>query len=285
MTKYGNHPEDSGLNRSVPWIMGILIGMLLATGFIAIGVVIAPRVNQYIAGAAPASSGAAAAALPEQAPAAASNSTNPGQAAQPAAPAAGPAQVSDLIFPTITSRLNEQGNTMGAADAPVLVEAISNFQCSHCTTFTVGDILGTAGNKVTETYIYNTYIATGKVKLRHIVYSWTPDQQFAPEEGAYCAGDQNKFFEYRDLVFLNKDNVKIGGLTKDNLVLFAQALNLDMTAFNDCFDTHKYFYKISEDMTYARNAGLTGTPSFIVNGQLIAGSGQLISLIESNLSK
>jgi protein-disulfide isomerase len=280
MSKYENHAEQNRFYRAVPWIMGFLIGILVTIGLIAVGVVIAPRMNQYMA-ASNAANGTvdAAVQLPAEAPAVVL------PAAQPAAASSGKSQITDLIFPLILERPNEQGNTMGYDDAPVLVEAISNFQCIHCTTFTVGDVLGTAGNKVTETDIYTDYIATGKVKFRYITYSWSPEEQFAPEEGAYCAGDQNKFFEYRDMVFLNKDNAKIGGLNKDNLVLFAEALNLDMTAFNDCFNSHKYFYKVDEDMTYARNAGLTGTPSFIVNGQLFAGSGQLISSIESELSK
>ncbi len=276
MSKYENHAEQNRFYRAVPWILGILVGMLLSIGLIATGVVIAPRVNQYIASSNTTDGTVdAAVQIPGQAPA----------VVQPAAAVTGKGQISELIFPLILERPNEQGNTMGYDDAPVLVEAISNFQCIHCTTFTVGDVLGTAGNKVTETDIFTDYIATGKVKFRYITYSWSPEEQFAPEEGAYCAGDQNKFFEYRDMVFLNKDNAKIGGLNKDNLVLFAEALNLDMTAFNDCFNSHKYFYKVDEDMTYARNAGLTGTPSFIVNGQLFAGSGQLISSIESELSK
>jgi|GEM_PF-569565 len=279
MSKFENHADQSKYYHAVPWILGILIGMLLTIGLIAIGVVIAPRVNQYMA-ASNAADGTvdATVQLPAQAPAVVLPTT------QPAGVSSGKSQISDLILPLKLERPNEQGNTMGNDNAPVLVEAISNFQCVHCTTFTVGDILGTAGNKVTETDIFNEYIATGKVKFRYITYSWSPEEQFAPEEGAYCAGDQNKFFEYRDLVFLNKDNAKIGGLNQDNLVLFAEALNLDMTAFNECFNTHKYFYKINEDMTYARNAGLTGTPSFIVNGKLIAGSGLLINTIDSAIN-
>lgn len=282
MTKRLSSSREAAHSQPVlPWVLGTLAGMVIAVALISVGVLLAPRINQVFNPQPTAESAPAAAQVANPTSAVINNTAVP-------APASSNAGVNmlfpDLVFPPAINRPNVKANSMGADDAPVLVENISNFQCVHCTTFTVGDLLGTAGNKITESKIFSDYVATGKVRFVYVTYSWTPDQQFAPEEGAYCAGDQGKFFEYRDLVFLNKDNAKIGGLTKDSLVLFANALNLDMTTFNDCFDTHKYFYKIDEDMTYAKNAGLTGTPSFIVNGKMVF-SAALVNTIESELAR
>ena len=282
MTKRLSSSREAAHSQPIlPWVLGILAGMVITVALISVGVLLGPRISQVFNPQPPAESAPAAAQAANPTSAVINNTAVPASASSNAG---GNNLYPDLVFPPAINRPNVITNSMGADDAPVLVENISNFQCVHCTTFTVGDILGTAGAKITESKIFSDYVATGKVRFKYITYSWTPDQQFAPEEGAYCAGDQGKFFEYRDLVFLNKDNAKIGGLTKENLVLFANALNLDMAAFNECFDTHKYFYKIEEDMTYAKNAGLTGTPSFIVNGKMVF-SAALVSTIESELAR
>ena len=195
-----------------------------------------------------------------------------------------PAPVDDIIRAPSVTRPLVDGNSMGDPKAPVEIVNFSNFQCVHCSRFAVGDTDGTAGNKITESDIIKAYIDSGKARFTYIPYSWAPETEFSAEEAAYCAGDQGRFWEYRDMVFLNANNTKIGGINRKNLTAFAEVLNLDMNAFEQCFEGHQYLQQVSEDVTYAKDSGLEATPSFMVNGKMVFSS-QLATAIDAALQQ
>ncbi len=180
-----------------------------------------------------------------------------------------PAPSEDIIRAPAIVRPQVNGNTMGDPKAPVEVVNFSNFQCLQCSRFATGEANDSAGGKVSEADIVQTYVATGRARLTYIPYSWSPETAFSPEEAAYCAGDQGRFWEYRDMVYLNAGNAKIGGINRGNLAAFAQVLGLDMGVFNKCFNGHQHLKEVARDVTYAKDSGLEATPSFLVNGRMV----------------
>ena len=82
-----------------------------------------------------------------------------------------------------------------------------------------------------------------------------------------CAREQNKFWEYHDLIFKNQ-----GSLNEANYKTWAGQLNLKQSQFDDCFDSKKYQERIDRDLQQAEQAGIRGTPGFLVNGQVISGA-------------
>ncbi len=74
-----------------------------------------------------------------------------------------------------------------------------------------------------------------------------------------------------DIIFANQTGENVGAYTDRRLVAFAEKLELNMSEFNDCFDTNKYSDMVDEDMKAGIAAGIEATPSFImtytVNGE------------------
>ena len=86
-------------------------------------------------------------------------------------------------------------------------------------------------------------------------------------EATECADDQGKFWEYHDLVFANQSAIDV-----DSLKGYADQLGLDIATFNDCLDSGKYEQEVLQDVQDGRAAGVTGTPAFFINGELVSGA-------------
>ncbi len=86
---------------------------------------------------------------------------------------------------------------------------------------------------------------------------------------AMCASEQDKFWEYHDYLFANWNGENQGSFNNKRLVAFAEALGLDMTKFNDCFSANRYRDVINKDLADGETAGVQGTPSVFVDGQIL----------------
>ena len=87
-------------------------------------------------------------------------------------------------------------------------------------------------------------------------------------EAARCAGDQNKFWEYHDLLF-----EKAGSrLDVPQLKEYARSLQLDSQAFDRCLDTGEKTAAVQKGFHDAKDLGISGTPSFFVNGHFVSGA-------------
>ncbi len=86
-------------------------------------------------------------------------------------------------------------------------------------------------------------------------------------EATECADDQDKYWEYHDLLFANP-----GALDVDSLKGNAGQLGLDTGTFDECLDSGKYEQEVLQDMQDGRAAGVSGTPAFFINGQLVSGA-------------
>lgn len=85
-------------------------------------------------------------------------------------------------------------------------------------------------------------------------------------EAARCAGSQGKFWEFHDSLFQTKK------LHTTELKEEARALNLDADRFNKCLDSGEETAVVKKDSQEAQRLGLSGTPSFFINGHFMSGS-------------
>jgi protein-disulfide isomerase len=145
----------------------------------------------------------------------------------------------------------------------------SDFQCPFCAKFF----------KETYSQIKSKYIDTGKVKLvfRHYPLPMHQNAQKAAE-AAECANRQGKFFEYHDLLFENSQSDG-SGLAMEDLKKYADQLGLNKGTlgfgkdkFNQCLDRGEAAETVKKDVSDAQSAGISGTPSFFVNGKKIVGA-------------
>lgn len=170
--------------------------------------------------------------------------------------------VGDITQITPTPRPLADGAAMGDPEAPVLIEVYSDFQCSSCRIF---------ANDV-EPQIAETYVSTGQV---YLVYRQFPflDERVPGNESrqaanaSMCAAEQDLFWDYHDILFANLRGTNQGSFTDKRLTAFADALDLDMDTFEDCFRENRYAAEIDADLAAGRAVNVQGTPSVFVNGQ------------------
>jgi protein-disulfide isomerase len=154
----------------------------------------------------------------------------------------------------------------------VVIEEFSDFQCAFCRQFFLE----------TEKPLIEQYVSTGKVYfIYRTLGSWLgPGSQYAAE-AAYCAGDQDMFWEYHDTLFTNQRRMEFSPV---NLIQLADELGLDLIKFGDCVESSKYREQINKDLADGISAGVRGTPSFLINGRLVIGA-QPFSFFEQAIEK
>ena len=102
-----------------------------------------------------------------------------------------------------------------------------------------------------------------------------PNAQLAAE-ASEAAGAQGKFWEMHDLLFGHQDE-----LEPRDLLRHAESLGLDMDRFSHALKSRKYASRVAEDVDGADLSGVSGTPSFFINGVRHHGAYDLASLTEA----
>ena len=155
-------------------------------------------------------------------------------------------------------------NSMGKADAPVSVDVWEDFQCPACRNF----------SDDTKPLLVENYISKGLVRLTYHFYPFIDDNSASKESdhsanAAMCAADQGRFWDMHDIIFANWNGENQGAFADRRLLAFAEALGLDMDAFQSCFNDDKYADLIQQDMQDGLALGITSTPTILVDGKLV----------------
>jgi len=158
--------------------------------------------------------------------------------------------------------------TRGNATAPVTIVEYGDFQCPNCGAFARG----------AEGELIRRYIDTGKAKLVWKNFAWIGGESKVAAQAAACAGDQGKFWEYHDYLYAHQQGENTGNLSNGNLKSFASSLGLDRTPFEACLDSGRYKAVVDNDGSEVRSLGLTGTPTFVINGTRVVGAQSLAVL-------
>jgi protein-disulfide isomerase len=143
----------------------------------------------------------------------------------------------------------------GNPDASVVLVEYSDFQCPACAAFqpVVEDVLSQYGDSV-------------RFEYKHFPLPIHPLAEPAAR-AAEAAGQQGKFFEFHDLLFANQ----LGWANSVNpaipFVQFAEQLELDIDTFKRHYNASVIRDRVREDLAESRQLSLTGTPTFLLNGQ------------------
>ncbi|HEY2940936.1 MAG TPA: thioredoxin domain-containing protein [Vicinamibacteria bacterium] len=148
------------------------------------------------------------------------------------------------------------GPARGPESAPITIIEYADYQCPYCTR------ANAALKQVEEHY-------AGKVR---IVFRDFPLTQIhanaakAAEAGA-CANEQGKFWPMHDRLFANQTKLAVPDLKQH-----ASELGLDAAAFETCLDSGKHAADVKKSLEEGQRLGLSGTPSFFINGRLLVGA-------------
>jgi protein-disulfide isomerase len=158
-----------------------------------------------------------------------------------------PAAAVDAL-PAVVSISNSQSK--GSATAKIAIIEYSDYQCPFCSRY----------DRDTFPQLETEYVKTGKVRyvFRDLPLDFHKNA-FKAAQAARCAGDQGKFWEMHHQLFANQ-----AALEEKDLPTHAAALSLDESKFQQCLAGDRYAAEIRQDVTDANNAGLTGTPSFLI---------------------
>jgi protein-disulfide isomerase len=147
----------------------------------------------------------------------------------------------------------ERGPSRGPADAPVTIVVYQDLMCTYC-----GKVLGTIDQ------LWDEYPG----KLRLVVKQFPVHTQAKlAAEASLAAEAQGKFWELHDVMMANQDN-----LTRDALVAYAQQSGLDVTKFANALDHHTFAPALEDEVSAAKEIGVTATPEFLINGQDFTGA-------------
>jgi len=145
------------------------------------------------------------------------------------------------------------GRSLGASSAQVSVVEFSDFQCPFCSR--VEKVL----KRLRSDY-------PNSLKIAYLHYPLTARHPFAypAAVAAECAGAQNRFEEYHDVLFEHSDS--IGHLAWDDLAKRVRVP--DIKAFQSCVKSDAPRAAIERNVLLGRDLALLGTPAFIIDGRL-----------------
>lgn len=169
------------------------------------------------------------------------------------------------IFPTINPNIAtaDLKKVQGESTAKVAIIEHSDYQCPFCKKF------------FDESYsqLKKDYIDTGKVALAFVDYPLPSHPQAqAAAEAANCVAEQNKFWEMHNLLFKNQDDWSLQDNHLATFRTYAEELKINLTQYDDCMKSNKYRNAIKKDYEAATQKGVTGTPTFFINGKMIVGA-------------
>jgi Na+/H+ antiporter NhaA len=145
----------------------------------------------------------------------------------------------------------ERDHVRGRPDAPVTLLEYGDFECPYCghASPTIDKLLHHFGDELR--YVF-----------RHLPLTDVhPDAQLAAE-AAEAADEQGRFWEMHDRLMANQD-----ALAPSDLYRHAADLGLDLNRFSDDLRRRRHAARVAEDVSSADASGVSGTPTFFVNGR------------------
>jgi protein-disulfide isomerase len=145
---------------------------------------------------------------------------------------------------------------LGSADAQVMIIEFTDLQCPYCARFA----------RDTWPLLRERYVDTGKVRFatRDLPL---PIHEFAVPAAvaARCAGQQGKFWEYREALFRDQSLLGQGPYAQ-----LAAEFGLDSTRFESCRADPAVLAAVRADAALAASSGIASTPSFVI-GRVVKG--------------
>jgi protein-disulfide isomerase len=175
-----------------------------------------------------------------------------------------PATLPDIIQKVDPPAMLMAERTFGDTAAPVVIFEFSDFQCPYCREFW----------RTVLPSLEREYFRPGKARL---VYLNLPIPQihanaFRAHEFAMCAAREKRFRPYHDLLYEHQAEWEKLTVPDDYFARLATRAGANADAVTKCAHSHELAWLVAGEAQGAAQSGLTGTPSFIIEGQPFKGS-------------
>jgi protein-disulfide isomerase len=157
--------------------------------------------------------------------------------------------------PRINVAYSAANPSRGQAKAPVTLVEFTDYQCPYCSR---------AQGTLKE--IEAAHPKDLKVVNRQFPLPFH-NRAKPSAEAALCAHEQGKYWEFRDKLFGNQQALEDTDYRK-----YAKEIGLNESKFDKCLTSHKYAAQVDADIADGQKYGVTGTPAFFINGEMISGA-------------
>ena len=145
----------------------------------------------------------------------------------------------------------------GPENAPITIIEFSDYECPYCRKWHIE-----VWPQLLEAYPDQIRLVYRDFPLTNIHSNATP-----AAAAANCAHEQDQYWEFNERLFSMVNDLSVSGYQG-----YAEELELDMVAFNECLDSGRYNDEVMADFEYAANIGVNSTPTFFVNGIPVVGA-------------
>ena len=154
----------------------------------------------------------------------------------------------------------------GDSNAKNIIEEFGDYECPFCMRF----------HLTTFPQLKKDFIDTGKARyvFKDFPLSHAHLNAQKASEAAHCAAEQGKYEEYHDKLYQNS-YVGEKWANRPATTIFkryASELGLDKERFNKCLDGGAKEKEVRANLEEGQRKGVSGTPSFFVNGRLVVGA-------------
>ena len=169
--------------------------------------------------------------------------------------------------PQIAAHVDNVGNghfpVLGQDSAPVTIVEFADPRCPFCKQFFTD----------TLPQLKTDYINTGKVKMYWRNFDFLGPSSTVAGNALECANEQGKFWDLHDYFYQNQpEESDTSMFTTDKLSTLAGTLGMDSTQFSSCLSANKDNNNVSQDLADGQKYGVSGTPTFFINGDSLVGA-------------
>lgn len=151
----------------------------------------------------------------------------------------------------------------GNKNAKVKIIEFADLRCPYCREFF----------QDTESQIIKNYVDTGKAVFYFRHYDFLGPASTVAANAAECANDQGKFWAMHDYLYKNQpDESDTSMYNTTDLTNIAGQLGMDTTKFSTCLSANADNNKVTQDFNDGQAAGVSGTPTFFINGTMLVGA-------------
>ncbi|MBI2545514.1 MAG: DsbA family protein [Candidatus Aenigmarchaeota archaeon] len=143
----------------------------------------------------------------------------------------------------------------GSGSAKISIIEFGDYQCPFCERFF----------QQTEPQILQNYVNTGKAKFYFMDFQFLGTDSQTLGQGAWCANDQGKYYEYHDYIYSHQGQENMGWATPDKVkIMTSNITGLDTQQFGSCLDSNKYASRVQELTKLGQANGVSGTPTVFI---------------------
>jgi protein-disulfide isomerase len=111
------------------------------------------------------------------------------------------------------------------------------------------------------------YVESGTLRIEWRDFPYLGQGSLDAALAARAAQEQGRFWEYHDLLYENQS----GGFPREKLVELAREAELDVERFEADLASGEHEQAVIEDFQEGQQRGISGTPTFVINGHVLAG--------------